>query len=750
MKLINLSIIKNDIIKQENSRDFYLYYVLRGHARIEINNKVLPLESTEVIVINPDETYTIHCDNGILVECRISHSEVLRLMGHQRKMIVCYTHQINNKNTEELKRTLNGLLRSYYESGQNRIVQEQYSLSLVYILITNFANNIFDHTDDSRKNEIALYIEANYAEELTLDMIADEFALTPQYFSRYFKNEFQMPFLKYLNQVRLRYATEDLLSTDETILRIAIDNGFANIASFNREFNEMYHMTPGAYRQIHKTKQQEIHQEDILSYLEEDKKEEKGNIVQIHVAPKDSYPPFEKYWTEILNAGSFETMMKSNMNDQISYLKETLKFKRARLTLDTYSEDGNHHYYTADRVVEFFVKIHMDLMIVIDYRSIKNEDSFIPYFQKQCRRFVNRFGNSIRNHTIFEIDYNTRYDNKKLKSYTSFYRKIKAILKECSFNSEIIGPGILVSEDPENFRGFVKANPDMHMFTIICAPYAFHEKGNEIFINRLTDAGYVLEQYQRAKRILQEEGRDTDSVLITSWKDRINDVDVLNETPWMGARIIRNVLAGYGICSSLPIDIPLDLMFDEIAYDKTFNLLPGVMTSTGIRKPSWHALKLLDQQDELLVAISEDYLITKSKEPGFIQILVHNCKKPGYKYYAKDILNQIEDYQPELFEDDIPKSFEIHIEKLPPGDYILKTRTVNDENGCAFGRYLNMHYNDDSFIGSGESEYLEAASVLPVTGEMIKVSKSGILDLKVSLKMNEFKHLHLIKTKDNF
>ncbi|MBP3871521.1 MAG: helix-turn-helix transcriptional regulator [Faecalicoccus sp.] len=279
MKLINLTIIKDITLKKEKSRDFYLYYVLRGHAHIEDNNKVFPLENTEIIVINPDEIYTMHCE-GVVVECRISHSEVLRLMGHQRKMIVCYTHQINNENTEELKRTLNGLLRSYYESGQNRIVQEQYSLSLVYSLITNFSNNIFDDSDSSRKNEIALYIEANYADDLTLDTIADAFALTPQYFSRYFKNEFQMSFLKYLNQVRLRYATEDLLSTNETILRIAIDNGFANIASFNREFHETYHMTPGAYRQLHKTKQQEIHQEDILSYLEEDKKEEKGNTIQ--------------------------------------------------------------------------------------------------------------------------------------------------------------------------------------------------------------------------------------------------------------------------------------------------------------------------------------------------------------------------------------------------------------------------------------------------------------------------------------
>lgn len=747
MKLVSLKIIKNGIHGNPSPRDFHLYYVLKGNAQIEEGNNVLPLDTGEMLVINPGESVTLKCESGTVLECRISHSEVLRLMGYQRKVIVCNTHLVKNENTDELRRVLGSLVRSYYEPDQNLIEREQYSLSLVYLLIAHFSNNVFEENDESRKNEIASYIEANYADEVTLEMIADEFGLTPQYFSRYFSNVFRTSFLKYLNHVRLEHAVDDLLNTKETVLRIAVNHGFANVASFNREFQNVYHTTPGSYRQKHGSKQEKIEKDDILSILNEKADENGDDTVRIDVHMEGSYPPLKKYWTEILNCGSFEMMMKSRMSEQVTFLNDTLKFRRARLYLDTFSPDGRHHFYTADRVMEFFVRSHMDLIIVIDYRSLSNEELFISYFREQCMRFANRFGTGIQDHTVFEIEYRTKYDDEKLASFASFYEKVSDILRECSFDSEIIGPSVLVDESGENFRRFVKAVPAISTYTIFCAPYTFQEKGSEIFINRLTDAGYVLEQYRTACRILSEEKRDDASVLIVGWKDRLNDIDVLNETVWMGARIIRNVLEGYGTCSCLPLDLPLDLLFDETSYDRTFNLLPGIITSAGIIKPSYHALKLLDQQDEFLAAVSKDYLVTKSADPGYAQILIHNCKKPGYGYYTREILDQPEDYEADLFEDSRPAAYEIRIDGLDEGDYLLKTRIVNDDSGCAFTRYLNMKYADDSFVGYGEREYLKAASVIPVIGETLHAGRDGILNIKCTLAPNEFRHLHLIKVR---
>ncbi|MBE6110970.1 MAG: helix-turn-helix domain-containing protein [Erysipelotrichaceae bacterium] len=294
MKLVSLKIIKNGIHGNPSPRDFHLYYVLKGNAQIEEGNNVLPLDAEEMLVINPGESVTLKCENGTVLECRISHSEVLRLMGYQRKVIVCNTHLVKNENTDELRRVLGSLVRSYYEPDQNLIEREQYSLSLVYLLIAHFSNNVFEENDESRKNEIASYIEANYADEVTLEMIADEFGLTPQYFSRYFSNVFRTSFLKYLNHVRLEHAVDDLLNTKETVLRIAVNHGFANVASFNREFQNVYHTTPGSYRQKHGSEQEKIEKDDILSILNEKADENGDDTVRIDVHMEGSYPPLKK------------------------------------------------------------------------------------------------------------------------------------------------------------------------------------------------------------------------------------------------------------------------------------------------------------------------------------------------------------------------------------------------------------------------------------------------------------------------
>jgi hypothetical protein len=379
-------------------------------------------------------------------------------------------------------------------------------------------------------------------------------------------------------------------------------------------------------------------------------------------------------------------------------------------------DSGVHHYYVSDAVMEYFFENRIDLIITVDMNYIHDIEAFENYFHAQCLRFVHRFGDWIQKHAVFELVCNTVFNTESLMKYKTMYRKIRGILSKCRLETELMGPCVLMDETGENFRKFVRSNPDISTFTIFSAPYEVRKKGNEVFLNRLTESGYLLEQFTTAQNVLKEERRDDAKVLLTAWKDRLNDIDVLNETPYMGARIIRNVLAGYGTLTSLPLDKPLDLMFDEASYDRTFNLLPGIMTYQAICKPSYHALKFLDQQDRYLVLVREDCLITRADNPGYMQILLHNCKRPGWRYYSNDTMEKAEDYSPDLFEDSEPVSFRILIDGLSEGEYLLKCRCVSDEEGSAFDGWLGMDYPDDSFIGRGEREYLRAASVVPMSG----------------------------------
>ena len=95
--------------------------------------------------------------------------------------------------------------------------------------------------------EIINYINANYQRKISLDDISNHFYLSKTYISKYIKNKMGVNFIDYLNNVRLQHAVDDLKYTNKTILKIALDNGFPNTASFGKKFKETYNMTPSEF-----------------------------------------------------------------------------------------------------------------------------------------------------------------------------------------------------------------------------------------------------------------------------------------------------------------------------------------------------------------------------------------------------------------------------------------------------------------------------------------------------------------------
>lgn len=96
--------------------------------------------------------------------------------------------------------------------------------------------------------EILLEIDQHYAQDLTLESLAEKFHFHPNSLSRLFKQKTHLTFHQYLQKVRLNHAYYDLMHTDLTILEIALNHGFKNLKSFEKLFKEIYHEQPFVYR----------------------------------------------------------------------------------------------------------------------------------------------------------------------------------------------------------------------------------------------------------------------------------------------------------------------------------------------------------------------------------------------------------------------------------------------------------------------------------------------------------------------
>ena len=99
---------------------------------------------------------------------------------------------------------------------------------------------------------ITEYIDYHYAQKISLDDLARMTCYNKTYLSNIFKKKTGITIFEYLRNVRMQHCLYELKHSNDTIVSIALNNGFANIQIFNRVFKEVYQMTPKQYREKNK------------------------------------------------------------------------------------------------------------------------------------------------------------------------------------------------------------------------------------------------------------------------------------------------------------------------------------------------------------------------------------------------------------------------------------------------------------------------------------------------------------------
>ena len=93
-----------------------------------------------------------------------------------------------------------------------------------------------------------LKINSDYRENLTLDSVAAELGITPQYLSRLFCKNAGVGFSQYLARARLEKAAFYLKETKLTVTEIAYEVGYRDLSHFMRSFKKHFGVTPLGYK----------------------------------------------------------------------------------------------------------------------------------------------------------------------------------------------------------------------------------------------------------------------------------------------------------------------------------------------------------------------------------------------------------------------------------------------------------------------------------------------------------------------
>ncbi|WP_338539617.1 response regulator [Paenibacillus tundrae] len=97
--------------------------------------------------------------------------------------------------------------------------------------------------------QVKEYIEANYAQNITLDSIAGLIYMNPSYFSTFFKKHTGQNYKQYLTEIRMKHARQMLLHSNLMVYEIAEKVGYNSARLFSDMFRKHYGQIPQEFRQ---------------------------------------------------------------------------------------------------------------------------------------------------------------------------------------------------------------------------------------------------------------------------------------------------------------------------------------------------------------------------------------------------------------------------------------------------------------------------------------------------------------------
>lgn len=146
------------------------------------------------------------------------------------------------------------MVKMLTQSGLTRLITFMQILNTIsssseFSFLTNKGFNCdFNPRHETRMNKIYQYISSHFRDKISLEDIAQQAAMNPSAFSRYFKQCTGKSITEFLQELRLGYACKLLIQTNKNISEIIYESGFQSQTHFNKLFIKTNNLTPFTYR----------------------------------------------------------------------------------------------------------------------------------------------------------------------------------------------------------------------------------------------------------------------------------------------------------------------------------------------------------------------------------------------------------------------------------------------------------------------------------------------------------------------
>jgi AraC-like DNA-binding protein len=239
-----------------NLRDFDIWLVIRGRGTVAIPKLecTWQVEPGTLLLFRPGDQVAATQDPDHLLTVVASHMDFYDPMGDE--VIAIPDHllphrEITFPDFSSLERHLRRLFR--LQDAPRHLASTEATMLLGQILVDLYRQDAAAHgapeaSRDPRIERVITRLRQASHLRLSLADAAAIAGLTPDYFSRLFAREMQMPYRDYIMLLRLERSRYLLHETDLTVSEIARQLGYSDIYLFSRQFKSHFGHPPSRTR----------------------------------------------------------------------------------------------------------------------------------------------------------------------------------------------------------------------------------------------------------------------------------------------------------------------------------------------------------------------------------------------------------------------------------------------------------------------------------------------------------------------
>ena len=247
-----LSAQKPHISKRDNLDSFLFFIVTDGEGTLSYNGKIYPLKTGDSVFIDCKNEYS-HKTSDNLWSLQWIHFYGNNVQDIYDKYIDRGGQPVfrtdNPDILVELWNKIYGFASSEDYIKDMKINECIYSL-LTLIMAESWHPESISSSNSKKQNllDIKLYLDNNFREKITLEMLSEIFFINKFYLTRVFKEQFGTTINSYIIQLRITDAKHMLRFTNKTIEEIGLECGIGPLHYFSRAFKKIEGISPNEYR----------------------------------------------------------------------------------------------------------------------------------------------------------------------------------------------------------------------------------------------------------------------------------------------------------------------------------------------------------------------------------------------------------------------------------------------------------------------------------------------------------------------